>query len=119
MNCPHCDKPIVAKVLAKLAQETEICEVVTIAPGHMLAAKTVGGMLTNFAKLLEAVGKELGEETFVFVKEISLKKQELKIRFVLAGRGRDVTQATMDMIRELSQEAKEAESEPRGAEGEG
>jgi hypothetical protein len=102
VNCPHCKKPITARIVAQLAKETEIQTRITIAEGHMLMAKTVGGLLTDWEALLRAVAKDLGGKSEVFVKEIALAGRKLTFTFVVTGQGKDVTHATIGMIKAIN-----------------
>lgn len=68
MKCPNCDASL--GTVANFADDSRIAIAITPAAGEMFDLKTIGGTLTNFAKLLEAVGKEVGQKTIVLLERV-------------------------------------------------
>jgi hypothetical protein len=66
--CPHCKEPLTFEMVAKAAAETELSFKLTPRPGEMLDLETIGGSLSNFSKLLKAVGKSIDHKTMVMLK---------------------------------------------------
>lgn len=82
MKCPKCDTPL--GLSAVIPEEQRLSFVVTLEEGRMLSADTLGGMMTNFAKLMKLTGKEVGDtkvETFIYA--IKQEANKIEVEFAL------------------------------------
>lgn len=59
-----------ASMFAKLSSESRLSMRLAPAAGQMLQAKTLGGTLTEFANLLEALGEPYGLKSEVLVESV-------------------------------------------------
>jgi hypothetical protein len=65
---------------------------VSPAPGELLNAATVGGSIEGIAKLLCAVGDEMGVKTQVLVENITFASGGMKVHLVVARHESGITQ---------------------------
>ena len=82
MKCPNCDTSL--GLSAVIPEDQRLSMVVTLEEGRMLSADTLGGMVTNFAKLMKLTGKQVGEtkvETFIYA--IRQEANKIEIEFAL------------------------------------
>jgi hypothetical protein len=71
LRCPHCSERLGLEFVSKLKDTHRISFSIAPKPGEMICAKTLGGTTTQFGKLLEAIGKDLGAKTQVLVERIA------------------------------------------------
>lgn len=69
LDCPKCGETLAINLKESLKPYTMT---MTIKPekGRMVAAKTVGGVIANFAELLANIGDDVGHDTIVHVHDL-------------------------------------------------
>jgi hypothetical protein len=77
IKCPHCDKQFNAEPSAVFNESTSTF-IIKIEDGHMLQAKTIGGVLTNLALMYRQQAKELGARIEVLVKDIRFSSNNIE-----------------------------------------
>jgi len=78
-QCPHCAEQISADVIAEIPAQTDLTICLEITPGQHCQAKTIAGVIQNFADMQIAVGKELGVETSVYVVGLSYEENRISV----------------------------------------
>lgn len=68
--CPKCNTELPVSVVAQIKDESRIAMAVTPADGELFDLRTIGGVLTNFAKVLEACGRQTGFKALVLLEGI-------------------------------------------------
>ena len=68
--CPKCNEPQTAEMVADLSRQSEVVFTLRPAPHELLGAHTLGGSIESIAKMLAALGKELGVPTEVLVRRV-------------------------------------------------
>lgn len=71
ISCPECSHEMEVEYVARLDGEHCVSMKLHPAPGGALTLKTVGGVMVNFEKLLDACGKEAGLKSSICVKNLS------------------------------------------------
>jgi hypothetical protein len=114
-NCPHCKSELSAGLVAELKDQSQVSFVLHPAPGELMNLETVGGTAADFAKLVNAVGRDadLAE----------LKRLRLFRRFLETAASEDDTNeplAIHEWIEMADEAVKQAlDAQRRAAEGEG
>ena len=83
LACPTCGAALGLETVTKLMNESRVSFVITPHPGEFLQAKTVGGTIAEFAKILTAEDADLGVTTTVVVESVSSSDGEVTVRFLL------------------------------------
>ncbi len=77
--CPNCGTDLSAEVEASLPEETDLTLSLEITPGQLVMAKTVAGVLENWAAMQVEIGKSLGSQTEVFIAGLSYENDRIAI----------------------------------------
>jgi hypothetical protein len=87
MNCPHCNVELSAEATARLADESKVAIALEPAPGELFDLKTIGSTLANFAKVLAAVGKEVGAPTLTLLERVECDNGKLTFHCIVCRTG--------------------------------
>jgi len=82
VKCPVCDTNIEPSYLIPDEQKF-VMKIAHEAPGQPWLAATVGGIMTNTAKLLKAIAKREGAVVEVFIPKVECDDPEMRIHFVI------------------------------------
>lgn len=83
MICPNCNKEIHLSYVATVPEKQVLHMKLTSSTGAW-SAKTVGGVIIEFDKLLKAVAKDVGGKVHVFIESIERGEKDLDIGFLIA-----------------------------------
>lgn len=81
--CPNCSHRINVEVVAAFKETTLACKY-TVANGHRLQARTLGGTMVDMEKLLKAVAKGMGAKVEVLVTGATVTDTEYAVEYVIA-----------------------------------
>ena len=70
-KCPHCGEELGLEVVSRALEDSRMSFSLTPKEGSLMMADTIGGTLVSMAKMLQAVGKELGVKTKVLVEKVT------------------------------------------------
>ena len=73
--CPHCSEPLGLQLVSKLYAEHRIAFSIRPKSGEMISTKTLGGCTTEFGKLLESIGKDMGAKTTVLIERLETDEE--------------------------------------------
>lgn len=96
--CPSCGEQFTIDAQAILPAQTDLTVSLTITPGQLCMAKTVAGVIENFAALQTAVGEQLGVETDVFIAGLSYENDRIDMTFRIANAAKDVVAEQRDLF---------------------
>ena len=84
-KCPHCGEQSQFVLTAKVKENYRLKLRLTPHEGCLLGADTVGSVLSNISKMLDAGARELGCGTKTFIEGITVSETgELEVRFLTA-----------------------------------
>lgn len=96
--CPSCGEQFTIDAQAMLPAQTDLTVSLTITPGQLCMAKTVAGVIENFAALQSAVGEQLGVETDVFIAGLSYENDRIDMTFRIANAAKGVVAEQGDLF---------------------
>lgn len=70
MNCPHCQGSIDVETVSEAADESRVALSIIPAEGELFDLRTIGGVLTEFSRLVEAAGIQHGTKTIVLLEDV-------------------------------------------------
>ena len=80
-KCPHCQKEITMNVTAVLAEKQTIT-ITLESKVELIHAKVLAGSINHMQKPLKEVGKSLGGEVEVFIKDMGKKGRKYEVEFL-------------------------------------
>ena len=83
VTCPHCSQSFDIEPSVAF-QECTTKVTLEMEDGHMLQAKTIGGVLTNLATMYRSAAKQLGVNIEVLVKDFRVTSNRIEIEILLA-----------------------------------
>jgi len=81
--CPHCNKKHSISIESSIPDKQKMSITLT-AKSPFIDAEVVGKTIINTAKLLKAVAKEIDGKVSVFIHNITVIENEVKIEFIVA-----------------------------------
>jgi len=81
--CPNCNQKHSISIESSIPDEQKISIAIT-SKSPFIDADVVGKTIINTAKLLKAVAKEIGGKVSVFIQNITVVENEVKIEFIVA-----------------------------------
>lgn len=86
-NAPGCGAELRLDVTAAF-KDTTVTMTLKLESGHMLQGRSLGGMLSNFDKLMAATARDMGGHVQTLVKDIRVNVDEIAVDFLIASTGK-------------------------------
>lgn len=83
MECPKCHEPL--EVGAYVPEEQRLSLSIEY-ESEMVAARTFGETISNTAKLLQSVAREMGQPVFVVIEGIDYAPRKAAVHFVILAK---------------------------------
>lgn len=85
MECPKCHEPL--EIGAYVPEEQRLSLSIEY-ESEMVAARTFGETISNTAKLLQSVAKEMGQPVFVVIEGIDYAPSKATVHFVILAKAK-------------------------------
>lgn len=81
-KCPHCGETFVVSRVAGLP-ERQVLHMRLESESGSFSAKTIGGVITEFDKLLKAVARDVGGKVHVFIDSVERTEKTIDFGFLI------------------------------------
>lgn len=83
IGCPKCKEKFAVVASARRQAETVLTYELTLEPGHMVSASTVGESISAFERLMKVMSKDMGGTCLTLIKDMSLKDNKIRFDFLI------------------------------------
>jgi hypothetical protein len=84
LRCPHCEAELSMEFVASVPKETRLSFTIGVKEGERVNAATLGGVITSFGELLQAVGESFDTSLVALIDSIeTLGDGALQINFLV------------------------------------
>lgn len=93
-RCPHCNKTIAIKYLAKLVPVSDLTYTIKVQPGQFLLVETFCSTLQALVKALVATARHIGGHAVVYLVGLDYGESEMSatVRVVQTERGKPMAE---------------------------